>query len=59
MKTHVDGDDYTYPAVRFVPAEPLRKFDIAPDAQERMDELEERIKRLEKIVHLMLNPEEA
>jgi len=59
MKTHVDGDDYTYPAIRFVPAEPLRQFDVTPDAQTRMDELEKRIWKLEKIIHLMLNPEEA
>lgn len=59
MKTHVDGDDYTYPSVRYVPAEPLRQFDITPDAQARMDKLEKRIRHLEKIIHLMLNPEEA
>ena len=57
MKTHVDGDDYTtYP----LPKEPLRKFDIAPPpsrAQTEIDDLKQRVRHLEKIVHMMLNPE--
>ena len=60
MKTHSDSGDYTY---TLTPAkEPLRKFDIQPwpeKAQARMDELEKRIRHLEVIVHMMLNPEEA
>jgi hypothetical protein len=62
MKTHSDSGDYTfeYPSsIRYVPAEPVRRFDIADDVQTRMDALEERIRHLEKIVHLMINPEEA
>ena len=56
MKQHSDSGDYTYQQQ----PQPLRQFDIQPwpeKAQAQLDELEKRIRHLEKIIHLMLNPE--
>jgi len=59
MKTNSDSGDYTYPSVRFVPAVPdsLPPLTGPEKLQIQIDELEKRILHLEKIVHLMLNPE--
>jgi hypothetical protein len=61
MKTHVDGDDYTYSSVRYVPAQTgaLPLMTELEKMQSEIDALRKDVEHLKLAVHRLLNPDEV